>query len=137
MYMPAAIAYARPVNRSMRLPSHALRAGFLVLLLLGASIKPMLASVCDVHAIGHALLSIGEQAAHADDAAGAEHQVDRDHADGKHGMLHEYDNGGAYAHIVADVVLPEVRAGQVRIVLPVVVALPMKRVSAPFRPPIV
>ena len=131
------IAYACAVSTHLHLPAIVLRAGILALLLLGACVKPMLAAVCDVHAIGHALFVADANAPKVEHDPGREHEVDRDHARGKHGSLHGYDDSGAYAHLVAEVILPEAGVAQAHMPLPVDVSLPLKRIGAPFRPPIV
>jgi len=118
------------MSLSLRLPMHCLRAAFLAVLLLGTVVKPMLGSVCDIHALHHALGNYGRG------ADMAEHVLDRDHAGGRHAQAHEYDNGGTYAHLAVDVLsVPALAFEPLRMPRAAQPAVPSKPAIGPFRPP--
>jgi hypothetical protein len=110
------------------------RAGLLGLLMLAVVSKPMVATLCDTHLLGHALATLSHSHFHEDSRA--ERQMDADHASGAHGVLHAGDQGGTYADIAAVVTVPVVRFESVLIPLPTVLPVPMQHVVRPFRPPI-
>ncbi len=114
--------------------SRSLRAGLLALLMLGVVVKPMLGSFCDIHALGDAVAGFVLDA--GDLPAGPEHQGDRDHARGAHGQLHEDNNSGAYADLVAVIVVPAGPIGATALPPLTALAVPFQPVAAPFRPPI-
>ena len=122
------------MNFSLRFLSRLVRASMLVLLMLGVAIKPMLGSLCEIHALNDALAGYVFDA--GDPAADPLHQSDRDHASGAHGSVHEDDSSGAYADIVGVVILPIGRYAATVPATEPAAAVPRQHFTAPFRPPI-
>jgi hypothetical protein len=110
-----------------------LRASLLGLLMLAVVGKPMTSSMCVTHQLGHTLSASGHGHFHHD--SGAERQMDSDHANGAHDLLHGGDHG-TYADIAAVITLPVVRFESDVILLPTELPAPLKHVARPFRPPI-
>jgi hypothetical protein len=112
-----------------------LRASLLALLMLGVIIKPVLAPLCDIHALGHAL-RIYQHDPGTTALDHAEHQFDQHAVRGAHGLVHEGDSGSAYADNTASITLIAVRFEASRLQLPPASPVPLESVGAPFRPPI-
>jgi hypothetical protein len=112
-----------------------LRASLLALLMLGVIIKPVLAPLCDIHALGHALRVYQHEPGNSP-LQNAERQFDQHAAGGAHGLVHEGDSGSAYADNTASIVLIAVRFDALRLQLPPASPVPLQSVGAPFRPPI-
>ena len=118
--------------------STALQLGILLLLMMGVAIKPMLGALCETHVAAHLSSS------HGHDYAGAagihdstsEHQMDREHARGADGLLHEGDQSSAYADITVAVVLPAALRGPSHLGATASVTVAKSHLSGPFRPPI-
>jgi hypothetical protein len=116
-----------------RLPA-ILRASLLGLLMLAIAFKPMSSLVCETHQLGHLLAAASHESFHEDSAA--ELQLDADHANGGHGLLHAGDHGGTDAGIPAVVTVQVVRLESALICLPTALPVPVQHVTNPFRPPI-
>ena len=110
-----------------------LRASLLALLVVGVVIKPMLGSLCEIHAISDAVAGYVADLGHDSDP---EHQTDRDHASGAHDPLHEDNNSGGFAHIVGVIVVPERLNAAARQFVPAIAGIPQQYLSETFRPPI-
>jgi len=110
-----------------------LRGLFLALLVLGVTMKPLLASFCDIHVLGDVVAGLID---HLGNAAVHEHANDEDHARGAHDTLHQGSNSAVYADIVPVIVLPAGRYGSER--MPPAVPEPVvpQHAAGPFRPPI-
>lgn len=134
LYGASEFAYSCPVIIPALRLSTFLRASLLALLVMGVALKPMLASVCEMHVLGHTLAVQAHGHDHAESKP--EHAIDHDHARGAHGLLHEDDSGSAYADIMFVVVLPTVSFEPLLVSLPAASPVPLKHISGPFRPPI-
>lgn len=132
---PASFAYAQMMRPPAHRPPSLLRAALLALLMLGVMIKPVLAPLCDIHALGHELRVYQHEPGNSL-LQNAERQFDQHAADGAHGLVHEGDSGSAYADNTASIVLIAVRFDAVRLQLPPASHVPLQSVGAPFRPPI-
>ena len=108
-----------------------LRASVLVLLMLGVVVKPLLGSLCEIHAIGDVVAGLTEV-----DLAGPEHDNDREHARGAHAELHEDNNAGAYAEIAGVIIVPASPPASANRPPMAAIAVETKPASTPFRPPI-
>lgn len=108
-----------------------LRAGVLAMLMLGIVAKPLLGSLCEIHALADVVAGLV-----AEDLAGPGHENDRDHDRGAHDQLHEDNNSGAYAEIAGVIIVPPARLDPMpppRMDPSRVLAQPL---ANPFRPPI-
>lgn len=116
-----------------------IRVSLLALLMVGVALKPMLGSLCETHALAHVPSIHGHQhdvAGDHDHESPASHQMDRDHAGGSHGLLHEGDQGGAYADIAVAIVIPAAPYGRTLVGTPPAAAVSQQHLTGPFRPPI-
>jgi hypothetical protein len=122
-----------------------LRSSLLLALAFGIVAKPLLSDLCGMHRLGHEIaMEVGHRHApeaeqgHAHDPATGEatHGVDRDHASGGHGLLHDDDSSSAYANLLPHVDLPRVEFGATQVPVARAPAPPIAHVSGPFRPPI-
>ena len=108
------------------------------LLMLGVAMKPVLGSLCETHALSHALLAHGyhEHQADQNHESLASREMDQAHASGGHWLLHEGDHGGTYADIIVAITLPTAPHGPTHVGMPPAVPVPQQRPLGPFRPPI-
>lgn len=113
-----------------------LRASLLALLVLGVVIKPVLAPLCDIHALGHALRDY-QHAQPSTVLERAEQQLDQHSEQSGHGLVHEGDSGSAYADNNVRIELIPVRFEAQRLFLPSPPSVPLEFDGVPFRPPIV
>ena len=112
---------------------HALRTlrtvvmGMLMLALVG---KPLLAELCNVHALTH----LGASSQHVDTVAEA--RSDQDHASGAHQLLHAFDASPAYLELFPVLTVPPARFAAIAPPAYRALAPPAPRIDSPFRPPI-
>jgi hypothetical protein len=110
--------------------------GMLVLAVIG---KPVLAELCNVHALTH-LIAEGEAkaghavAVHVDSAAEA--RSDSDHARGAHSLLHAFDASPAFVELFPLLTVPPSRFAEIAPPVHVDVTPPARGFDSPFRPPI-
>ena len=115
------------------------RVSVLTLLMVGVALKPMLGSLCETHALAHSPSVHGHQhdfAGDHDHESLASHQMDKDHAGGSHGLLHEGDQGSTYADIVVAIVIPAAPYGPTLMGMPTAEEVSQQHPTGPFRPPI-
>jgi hypothetical protein len=110
-----------------------LRASLLGLLMLAVVGRPLSSLVCETHQLGHLSAASSQASSHVDSLA--ELQLDADHANGAHGLLHGSDKGGTYADIAAVVTLPIVRFESVPVSMPTELPVTVQPATRPFRPP--
>jgi hypothetical protein len=108
--------------------------GMLVLAIIG---KPVLAELCNVHAITH-LIEAGEfpgkAPIHVDTAAEA--RSDLDHASGAHQLLHAFDASAAFVELFPVLTVPPAHFDAIAPPVHEVLAPPTRGFDSPFRPPI-
>ena len=104
----------------------------LAMLALAIVAKPVLAELCDAHALAH--LSAAAAAKHVDSAA--EKRSDRDHASGKHQTLHASDASPAYVEPFPALTVPPSRFAATAPPVFDEAAPPARAFDSPFRPPI-
>ena len=112
-----------PLLRALR----TLVMGMLVLAIVG---KPLLAELCNVHALTH----IGASATHVDTVAEA--RSDEDHASGAHQLLHAFDASPAFVELFPVLTVPPSRFTAIAPPVYRALAPPVRSVESPFRPPI-
>ena len=100
------------------------------LLVLSFVAKPLLAELCDTHALSHLVTA----AKHVDSATEA--SSDRDHASGKHATLHASDASPAFVELFPALAVPPALFVAVSLPPHVAAAPPVLRFDSPFRPPI-
>ena len=123
------MSLARP---SLPLP-RLLRTLVLALVALAVVGKPVLAELCDAHALAH-LTAAAAAAKHVDTAA--EKRSDRDHASGKHQTLHSFDASAAMVELFPTLTVPPARFAAAALPVHVAEAAPARAFDSPFRPPI-
>jgi hypothetical protein len=112
-----------------------LRTLVLGLLALAIVVKPVLAELCNAHAISHAAATAAAAAAkHVDSAA--EERSDRDHASGKHQVLHAADATPGYIEHFAALTVPPSRFAEAAPPALDDEPPPARGFDSPFRPPI-
>ena len=104
--------------------------GLLVLAIVG---KPVLAELCNVHALTHEFAGAGAPA-HVDTAAEA--RSDRDHASGAHQLLHAFDASPAFVELFPTLAVPPARFAATAPPVYEALAPPVRNAESPFRPPI-
>ena len=113
--------------------------GMLVLAVIG---KPVLAELCNVHALTH-LIAAGEAAGgpgheaplvHVDTAAEA--RSDRDHASGAHQLLHAFEACAAFVELFPVLTVPPSRFAEAAPPVHEAIAPLARSFDSPFRPPI-
>jgi hypothetical protein len=112
-----------------------LRIGLLALLMLGVGLKPMLAPMCEIHALGHALHLYGDN----HDGSGFDgvlRQLDQHKVRGAHGLLHEGDAAGVYVDNAATIPFVAIDYGPILMPVATPPQVPFAHIDAPFRPPI-
>ena len=121
-----------PLDRSPR--RHLFRTLVAGMLMLAIVAKPLLAELCNMHALTHVLPAVSQIDRHVDTAAEA--RSDRDHASGAHQFLHALDAPGTFVEPVP--VLMVVPQRFAHLAPPAYRALepPARGVESPFRPPI-
>lgn len=114
----------------------------LALLLIGIGLNPVVAFVGDIHALDHAALAADAGShAHADDHAHTPPSVTdsepagEEQGDGWHGLMHL--SHGCAASVGGSPLLAVVPQAQKVDAAPSTSPAPLKRVSVPFRPPII
>jgi hypothetical protein len=112
-----------------RLPEF-LRTLVLGLVMLAIVGKPVLAELCDTHALSHLVTA----AKHVDSAS--EVRSDRDHASGKHATLHAFDAAAAFVELFPALSVPPALFTTMGLPPHVAAAPPVLRFDSPFRPPI-
>ena len=105
--------------------------GLLVLAIVG---KPVLAELCNVHALTHEFAGSAGAPAHVDTAAEA--RSDRDHASGAHQLLHAFDASPAFVELFPTLAVPPSRFAAAAPPVYSALAPPARSVESPFRPPI-
>jgi len=117
---------------SFRLPPLARLLRTLVLGLLALAIvgKPVLAELCDTHELTHLMAS----SKHVDTASEA--RSDRDHASGKHQVLHAFDATPGYVQPFTALTVPPSRFPPTAPAVVDEAAPPARAFDSPFRPPI-
>lgn len=111
-----------------------LRTSFLVLLVLGLLIKPVLNTIGELHAIEHAQLADADGHGHDHDRD-QDDEPGQDHTKGAHGLMHQANVGAAADISPALALLPHVPATRA-LPLSGAAAVPAQYLSTPFRPPI-
>ena len=101
--------------------------GMLVLAIVG---KPVLAELCNVHALSH----LGSSAGHVDSVAEA--RTDQDHASGAHQLLHAFDASPAFVELFPVLTVPPSRYAAIAPPVYRALASPARSIDSPFRPPI-
>ncbi len=130
----AAVTIARnptPVLQSLRPFSHALRASFLVLLVLGLMSRPATGLGCDLLAMEHGTSVTGQSHAHGDHPAP---HGDQAHAKGAHTLMHQHFAGASVDASATRFVLADARTSPVPSLD--CVAVSRLQLAVPFRPPI-
>jgi hypothetical protein len=112
-----------------RLPGF-LRTLVLGLVMLAIAGKPVLAELCDTHALSHLVTA----AKHVDSASEA--RSDRDHASGRHATLHAFDATAAFIELFPALAVPPALFTAVSLPPHVAATPPALRFDSPFRPPI-
>jgi hypothetical protein len=110
-----------------------LRTLVLGLLALAIVVKPVLAELCNAHAISHAEAAAAA-ARHVDSAA--EERSDPDHASGKHQELHSADATPGYLEPFAALTVPPARFAEAAPPALDDDPPPSRGFDSPFRPPI-
>jgi hypothetical protein len=113
--------------------------GMLVLAVIG---KPVLAELCNVHALTHLIAAggaaspAGHEAApvHVDTASEA--RSDRDHASGAHQLLHAFEASAAFVELFPVLTVPPAHFAAIAPPVYRSLAPPAPVVESPFRPPI-
>ena len=101
--------------------------GLVMLAIVG---KPLLAELCDTHALTH----LSAAAKHVDSVAEA--RSDKDHAAGKHQVLHASDASPAFVELFPALAVTPVPFTAVSLPAYEAAAPPALRFDSPFRPPI-
>lgn len=111
-----------------------LRTSFLVLLMLGVVVRPMLNQLSALHGVEHAALAGANDHGHdhSDDGAPT---PDPDHATGAHGLMHQADTGSS-ANIWTAWVSPPVIPAASKLPLADLDSTRPQKLTSPFRPPI-
>lgn len=113
-----------------------LRASVLAFLMMGVVIKPMLAPLCEIHALGH-LLRTYDHSPGRSALDNFELQLDRHSVpDDGHRQMHEGDSGSAYADNNASIEVAVFTFERLGDTAPFVSPLPPQRTDVPFRPPL-
>jgi len=114
--------------------------GMVALALIG---KPVLAELCNVHALSHLIAaeeaaegkaSLSRAPMHVDTAAEA--RSDKDHASGAHQLLHAFDASPAFIELFPVLTVPPSRFAAIAPPVYRSLAPPALAVESPFRPPI-
>ena len=105
--------------------------GLLVLAFVG---KPVLAELCDTHALTHLAGSSAAAVKHVDTVAEA--RSDRDHASGAHQLLHAFDASAAHVELFPVLTVPPARFTAMAPPVYRAMASPARVFDSPFRPPI-
>lgn len=111
-----------------------LRTSFLVLLMLGVMIRPMISQFSALHDVEHATLAgtNGHGHDHPDDR---DPTPDPDNATGAHGLMHQADTGPS-ANIWTAWLVPQLIPAASDLSLADLASTRPHRVTSPFRPPI-
>jgi len=110
--------------------------GMLVLAVIG---KPVLAELCNVHALTHLIAEGEAKAGHPVDAhvdTAAEARSDSDHAKGAHQLLHAFDASPAFVELFPLLTVPPSRFAEIAPQVHVAVTPQARGFDSPFRPPI-
>ena len=113
-----------------------LRAGLLVLLVLGLVAKPVLNQIGDLHSVEHAVLADADADGHGHDH-GDDHDDEpgQDHANGAHGLMHQA-NMGAFSDLLPTLALLPRPVFPTVLPVPDLPSAPRQFAATPFRPPI-
>jgi hypothetical protein len=103
----------------------------LAMLALAIVAKPVLAELCDAHALAHLTAAAAK---HVDSAS--EKRSDRDHASGRHQTLHASDASPAYVEPFPALTVPPSRFAASAPPVFDEAAPPARPFDSPFRPPI-
>jgi hypothetical protein len=95
--------------------------------------KPVLAELCDAHALSH-LAGAAAVTKHVDTVSEA--RSDRDHASGAHQLLHAFDASPAFVELFPALTVPPSRFAAVAPPVFDEAAPPARGFDSPFRPPI-
>jgi hypothetical protein len=122
-----------PLQRLLR----TLVLGMVALALIG---KPVLAELCNVHALSHLIAEeeagkpgLDRLPAHVDTAAEA--RADLDHASGAHQLLHAFDASPAFVELFPVLGVPPARFAAIAPPAYRSLAPPSRGYDSPFRPP--
>lgn len=119
-----------------------LRASFLVLLVLGLMVKPVLVQLSGLHAVEHAVAAAADDHGHDPSAEHDDHTDDGDtaegddHAAGAHGLLHQSGGSTTLTGLVASMSVPMLYARMPDLPIPDAIRVAREVPSTPFRPPI-
>lgn len=111
-----------------------LRTSFLVLLMLGVMIRPMINQFSALHDVEHATLTGANDHGH-DHPDELDPTPDPDHATGAHGLMHQADTGSS-ANIWTTWIAPPVMPVASNVTLSDLASTMAQRLTSPFRPPI-
>lgn len=123
------------MSRAAKANSNFLRAGFLVLLVLGLVIKPALSHITELHTVEHAALADADGHGHAHDGDHDDGEPAQDHVKGAHGLMHQA-NMGAFSDALPTLALQPRHLYASTLPIPDSPAAPRQFVATPFRPPI-
>lgn len=111
-----------------------LRTSFLVLLMLGVMVRPMINQLGALHDVEHATLAGTHDHGH-DHPDDRDPTPDPDHSAGAHGLMHQADTSSSANIWTAWIALPVVPASS-KLPLADLASTRPQRLASPFRPPI-
>ena len=111
-----------------------LRTGFLVLLMLGVMVRPMINQLSALHDVEHATLAGANDHGH-DHPDDRNATPDPDHSAGAHGLMHQADTSSSANIWTAWIALPVVPASS-KLPLADLASTRPQQLTSPFRPPI-
>ena len=111
-----------------------LRTLMIGMLMLAIVAKPLLAELCDMHALTHVVSAASHSAQRADTPAEA--RSDRDHASGAHQLLHAFEASVAFVEPFPVLTVAPARFAHLAPRSYEALAPPARAFDSPFRPPI-
>ncbi len=128
------VSYPDPMPRVYPHLRTILRTSFLVLLMLGVVVRPMINQLSALHGMEHATLAGPNDHGH-DYPGDRDRTPDPNHATGAHGLMHQADTGSS-ANIWTAWVSPSVIPAASKLPLVDLASTRPQKLTSPFRPPI-